>query len=338
MISILISTIYTPLVLLLFIITKSTFTNAACTNELIVCDGDGDRYRPLPGCQQYALCISGQLINKLSCGAGSIYDVLLERCNWQDASFCNVGTCPPTERPTVSPSTYPSATPSVSPSGSPSASPGEAPSESPTSSPTDSDFFALLETTDMKQKIENTVLVAYTPGGNIAYPSTKYTYDGLISALKEMSEGIQSDGKEFVFYTGEDERRKDYGRTNLAVFLAMAMVESIEYDTCDEFNTDQVAGRYAISNACGQNSRSYQDEVCTNPQEIDMACPVDTNMNVVSVGYSTNMMGRAPPPFSCRPKSSASDYAGFWDLMNGQSSNSAYSNALGRTNLEGCCW
>ena len=213
------------------------------------------------------------------------------------------------------------------------------PTYSPTIEPTVQDYFTELYTDEMRQKIENTVLVSYTPMGNIAYPSTKYLYDGMMSALEEMAiDGTQSDGRDFKFWIGDDEKRKDYGRTNLAAFLAMAMTESIQYDTCDEFNTDEVAGRYALSNACGQNSRSYQDEACINPNEIDMSCPVDTSMNVVSSGYSTNMIGRAPPPFSCRPQTDASDYAGYWDMIDGTSSNSAYGNALGRTDIESCCW
>ena len=327
---------FSALVLLLSI---PTYTIAACTTELTVCDGGGPKYRPLPNCRQYVECANGIILSKLSCASGSIYDIILERCNWDYVSFCNVETCAPTEMPTTSPSDSPSSTPSAMPSGSPTITDSISPSASPSSSPTDSDFFAGLETQDMKQKIESTVLQSYTPTGGIAYPSTKYLYDGLISSLKEMAiDGIQSDGREFKFWIGSDERRKDYGRTNVAAFLAMAMTETIAYDTCDEFNSDEVAGRYAISNSCGQNSRSYQDEVCTNSQEVDMSCPVDMNMNVVSSGYSTNVMGRAPPPFSCKPKEDEMDYAGYWDSVTGASSLTAYSNALGRTDLEGCCW
>lgn len=178
----------------------------------------------------------------------------------------------------------------------------------------------------MKQDVEATVLQSYNPAG-IASPSTKYHYEGLVEALREMAlQGITSDGRLFKFYAGGPERRLDYGRTNLALFLANAMTESIEYDTCDEFNNEAVADRYALSNSCGQNNRSYQDEVCTNSDEIDMSCPVDENMEIVSSGYSTGLMGRAPPPFSCRPKANSADYAGYWDGRTGVSSNSAYSN------------
>ena len=103
----------------------------------------------------------------------------------------------------------------------------------------------------------------------------------MIEALREMvNQGITSDERFFRFYTVSD--RTDYGKTNLAAFLANAMTESIAYDTCDEFNTDEVADRYAISNACGQNNRSYQDEKCTNAEERDMSCPVDVNMEMVA--------------------------------------------------------
>lgn len=191
----------------------------------------------------------------------------------------------------------------------------------------------------MKADIQATVLLAYTPTG-IAYPSTRYTYDGLMASLKEMAfEGIYSDGKSFKFYVSFQERNLDYGRTNLALFLAMAMTESISFDTCDEFNIDKVADQYAISNSCGQNSRSYQDEVCSGA-ESHMGCPhpVDTDMIAVSSGFATSQMGRAPPPFSCRPKDGPNDYAGYWNRRDGVSTKEAYANARGRVDLEGCCW
>jgi len=157
-------------------------------------------------------------------------------------------------------------------------------------------------------------------------------------SLKEMSlRGITSGGRRFQFYISAEEQRTDYGLANLALFLAMAMTESIERDTCDEYNIDAVAGRYALSNACGQNNRSYQDEVCTSGEE-DMSCPVDDQMEMVSSGYASAMSGRAPPPFFCRPKASSNDYAGYWDRHDGASSSTAYSNARGRSDVEGCCW
>jgi len=286
----------------------------------------------------------------ISCADGSIYDVLLERCNWEYASFCVVKSCAPTPNPTSSPtsipsnlpSTLPSTSPTDLPSSMPTASPSSVPSGNPSNSPTAApsflyDFFSPLETDSMRQSIESTVLQSYNPAG-IASPSTKYLYEGLIKSLKEMAKGISSDGRSFKFYVAYPEGRLDYGMTSVAAFLANAMTESIVYDTCDEFNVDMVTDRYPLSNSCGQNNRSYQDEVCTNSEEVDMSCPVDVNMEVVSSGYSTGMMGRAPPPFSCGPKAHSADYSGYWESKTGTSSKTAYSNARGRTDTEGCCF
>ncbi|KAL7550775.1 hypothetical protein ACHAWF_015068 [Thalassiosira exigua] len=320
--------------------------SANCVNDINVCDGEGEPFRPLPQCREYARCEGGKLAEIKNCGAGSIFDVLLKRCNFEDASFCIVQSCRPTPPPTQAPTSTPSDSPSGEPSAIPTDSPSSVPSASPTASPSAEpsapptnfptyDFFSGLETVDMRKKIEDTVLQSYNPSG-IAYASTKYLYEGLISALREMiMGGIYSDGRTFTFYTSQF--RLDYGWTNLALFLANAMTESIAYDTCDEFNTDEVADRYALSNSCGQNARSYQDEACRN-EERHMSCPVDPNMKMVSTGYSTEMLGRAPPPFSCGPKEHFYDYAGYWDAQTGQSSQTAYSNARGRTDVQGCCW
>ena len=247
---------------------------------------------------------------------GTLYDEFVQSCNWEYDTFCDVETCEPTGEPTQAPKT-----------GLPTSIPSEAPtillSNEPSWSPSDAatyNFFASMETNAMKWAIQDTVLVAYNAVG-IASPTKTYSYDGMITATKEMaSPGIQSDGRDFRFYVGIEESNLQYGRTNLAAFLAMAMAESIAYDTCDEFNTDQVAGKHAISNSCGQNGRSYQDEVCTNPSEANMSCNVDDNMVMVSSNTAINQGGRPPPPLSCRPKVTWDDYAGFWDSRSGQAS------------------
>jgi len=265
---------------------------------------------------------------------GTLFDIYVQSCNWDYDTFCETETCEPTVVPTQNPTTdyptpFPSGVPSVSPSVSPTASPSFVPTYN---------FFTTMETDTMKFAFQDIVLVAYNSNG-IKFPSTRYTYDGMIDALKEMAHaGIQSDGRDFRLYVGNDNGNLMYGRTNLALLLAMAMTESIHYDTCDEYNEDQVAGKYAISNSCGQNGRSYQDEVCTNPSEANMSCDVDVNMVVVSSSTSISQGGRPPPPLSCRPKADWSDYAGYWDSRTGQASTNPYANTLGRIDTEGCCF
>ncbi len=290
---------------------------------------------------------------------GTLFDIYVQSCNWDYDTFCETETCEPTVVPTQNPTTdyptpFPSGVPSVSPSVSPTASPSFVPTYN---------FFTTMETDTMKFAFQDIVLVAYNSNG-IKFPSTRYTYDGMIDALKEMAHaGIQSDERDFRLYVGNDNGNLMYGRTNLALFLAMAMTESIHYDTCDEYNEDQVAGKYAISNSCGQNGRSYQDEVCTNPSEANMSCDVDVNMVVVSSSTSISQGGRPPPPLSCRPKADWSDYAGYWDSRTGQASTNPCkslivlfilsigsnnrthnrlcavdANTLGRIDTEGCCF
>ena len=61
-------------------------------------------------------------------------------------------------------------------------------------------------------------------------------------------DGITSDGRLFKLYISDPtESRMDYAFTNLAAFLAMAMTDAIEYDTCDEFNDEMVADKYAVN-------------------------------------------------------------------------------------------
>jgi hypothetical protein len=247
---------------------------------------------------------------------GTLFDNFVQYCNWDYESWCDVNECEPTEGPTQVPTTM---SPTLFPTEAPTISPSHWPSWSPSVRPT-YNFFTAMETNTMKGAIQDTVFVAYNPNG-IAFPTTRYTYEGMIIAVKEMAlSGIQSDGRDFRFYVGNEESNLMYGRTNLAAFLAMAMAESIAYDTCDEFNLDQVAGKYAISNSCGQNGRSYQHEVCTNPSDEKMSCKVDNNMVMVSSSATISQVGRPPPPLSCRPKTDWTDYAGYWDSKTGQAS------------------
>ena len=97
------------------------------------------------------------------------------------------------------------------------------------------------------------------------------------------------------------------------------MTESIVYDVCDEFSVDgeESGGWYALSNSCGQNFRTYQEEVCMSPVsgQGGMSCTVDRRMEIISAGHTSSAsVGRAPPPFSCRPKIDSTDYTGYWDV------------------------
>jgi hypothetical protein len=129
------------------------------------------------------------------------------------------------------------------------------------------------------------------------------------------------------------ENEYKYGLVNVAAFLANAMVESIQYDTCDELNWQALAGQYAISNSCGQQERSYQDEVC----EEEYTCEVDMEMEITAVDSRRDV--RDPPPFTCGPRSGEMDYSGYWDISSGTAiTDTPYLSTTGRTDVEGCCW
>jgi hypothetical protein len=203
-------------------------------------------------------------------------------------------------------------------------------SYTPTFSPTASEF-AMPIIRKSQTLLEKFVFISYTSSG-VAYPSVKYTFENFYDALHIMA--LQGFGGDYSFFLGNDDKDQYiYGLVNLAAFLANAMVESIQYDTCDELNWQAVAGRYAISNSCGQDGRSYQDEIC----EEKYTCEVETTMEQTAVDSGKGT--RAPPPFTCRAGSGDGYYSGYWDTSSGtEITNTPYSSTTGRTDVEGCCW
>mmetsp|Transcript_37135 Transcript_37135/g.88874 ORF Transcript_37135/g.88874 Transcript_37135/m.88874 type:complete len:600 (-) Transcript_37135:746-2545(-) len=183
--------------------------------------------------------------------------------------------------------------------------------------------------------IEAQVLVSNRFG--IPTPSKRYKFDRLVRALQLLA--VDGFGAPIKFNLWHDNLDMYvYGLVNLAAFLANAMVESIDQDTCSEINWQDTQGRYALSNACGQESRSYQDEVCEDPRTKDtFSCPVleDMVMNSDDVAEGD----RVAPPLKCKPGEGIQDQSGYWDSnSNVLNDKTAYSNDLGRTDLQGCCW
>jgi len=185
-----------------------------------------------------------------------------------------------------------------------------------------------------QSSIEEKVLVSYTPSTGIKYPSTRYHVDKLLDSLQIMAnQGFGDDNFKFWLWDSDPSKFR-IGLVNLAAFLANAMTEAIRDDTCDELNWQQVAGRHSISNSCGQEGRSYQDESCGNPKK---SCQVDTSMEIYAVDAGTG--ARSPPPLECRPKTDEYPFSGYWDSNTGKEvTNSPYANSVGRIDIEGCCY
>ena len=210
------------------------------------------------------------------------------------------------------------------------------------------------------------------------FPSYVYRFAHFVEALETMaSEGVDGDR----FYLGPNQlepssRRRElqgaqailvpgealegsmvYGLVNIALFLSHAHVESIMHDTCDEVNVEflpnsvfdgiglddgEDASRFPISNACGQDGRSYQDEPCTRPEDSKYDCVAQMNVNdfeaMEASAVSRGIWTGAPRGFYCGPKTKFGT-TGFWDAIAGQElDTNPIANKGGRTDVEGCCF
>ena len=281
----------------------------------------GQEWIPETNCEKYHNCINGKATSWAQCGSGLRFDPYKNHCEQESTVSCpplSPKTCPPTLNPTLEPSPFPSAQPSAEPT------------RFPTPSPTRPPQTIVRDYIRTKRdEIERNVLVSYTNTG-VAFSSTRYKFDGLMNGLDVIAvDGFGADFK-FNLYEGDQIHWKK-GLVSLAAFLANAMVESIQYDSCDENNFEELDGMYAISNSCGQEGYSYQDEECS--LEFESSCPVLTTMEVTAVNGPIGF--RVPPPLQCKP---GTNDAGYWDSTVGQLVQRPFKNSDGRTDTAGCCW
>ena len=281
----------------------------------------GQEWIPGTGCEKYHNCFNGKPTSWAQCGDGLRFDPFENHCEEASTVTCpppGYITCPPTFSPTFPPSPSPSTQPSVEPTYYPTLSPTPPPQS-----------IARDYIKSKRDEIERNVLVSYTNAG-VAFPSTRYTFDGLMNGLDVIAvRGFNANFK-FNLYEGVTNEWKK-GLISLAAFLANAMVESIQYDSCDENNWQGLDGRYAISNSCGQEGYNYEDEECS--LDFESSCPVVSSMEVTAVNGPIGY--RFPPPFQCKP---GTNDAGYWESSIGQLVQGSYSNVAGRTDIEGCCW
>mmetsp|Transcript_26958 Transcript_26958/g.55046 ORF Transcript_26958/g.55046 Transcript_26958/m.55046 type:complete len:739 (+) Transcript_26958:3-2219(+) len=188
----------------------------------------------------------------------------------------------------------------------------------------------------VKQTFEDVVLRSKHPKHKQTYQSYRYHFSDFMESLRLMSD-VGFDGKQFFIGQGSNDEEVDInaGMLNLALFLTYSMVMAIQDDACDEHNTQIVSGKFPVSNACGQYGLSYQDIRCTAVDK-DKECPLDPNQSFSAVTRA--LYDRAPQPFKCAPKSQY-PVTGYWDDRRIEENHqTAFSNELGRTDVEGCCW
>ena len=130
-----------------------------------------------------------------------------------------------------------------------------------------------------------------------------YSFDGFISSLQFLADGSVD---EIYFYVGHDISsdavNMKRGLVNVASFLAHSMAVAILNSVCDERNVDDIDGKFALSNACGQHGTSYQNLRCSS-LETHMECAPDPGLQMTAVASLTTTGGKnGPPPFFCGPK------------------------------------
>lgn len=195
-----------------------------------------------------------------------------------------------------------------------------------------------------RPKIEGNILTSkHHELGRVQYYSQAYRFLPFISAIRTAAKYGVGDGRYF-FLVDPDEGLRGFnaGLVNLAAFLANAMAESIDHDSCEEFHWEKDStGRYAISNSCGQNGRNYETETCP-PWQSFMTCPAAADVNMQASIPATSeppfRFDPKPPPFMCMPKSVLPS-SGFWEEpTNTLNKGASYPNSYGRTDIEGCCY
>jgi hypothetical protein len=167
-----------------------------------------------------------------------------------------------------------------------------------------------------KSGISNDILVQIDLTTMEQTPTELYQYDGFINALGIISKGDV--GSTYFYFGPNIDSGPAYGLANVALFLAQAAVESVNFGACDDVSWEKdVFGRYPLSNACGQGGRlnigsaPYEDSNPCSEDEAFMACEVDVEMSIVAETQET-FVG-APPPLACFPTTTDDTHTGAWN-------------------------
>lgn len=260
---------------------------------------------------------------------------------WQNFDKSLGGTNSPTPVPSICPECTgkPTLLPTVTPTASPLVDVTSQPSEAPSREIT----VLLRRFNELKEHLitrrrllQSKVFVSETKSGGFS-SSKLYTLDSLLSVLKDLATKGSDDGtgSNLMFYIGQDDDKNvEYGLANFALFLAHATTRGLRYDTCEEVNNHLMnGGKLPISNSCGQHSQSYNEDICPMA-DIAKECPIDPKMNVKQASVGTS----GAPPFFCAPKSQT-PYTGYFNPSSGRTeSDKPFANAIGRQDVEGCCW
>lgn len=303
-----------------------TGEDSFCTNPCPI-SYSGFIARPDTDCKQYVQCEDGFLIGDFECD-GSHFVKELGQCDelsttsLESEEWCPPVACPGSEEalitlaPTLAPTTL-------------------APSKKPTTGPTRPVYESIRDVLLDRQELFESIILQSEQG-----PSSAYTFPDFMAALQLSVYELPAD-KSFFIGLGVAGRLEglssiEYGLVNMAAFLTTAMAEGIRIDSCDEWNVDNIFDRLPLSNSCGQHGRSYNEEICQ--KEEPFHCSKDTSMFVQAVNSPPNSK---VPPMECRPREVGQGrevFPGYFDTVDSTVVQSAFSNTIGETRIESCCY
>lgn len=301
----------------------------------------GLQTRPGTGCQLFVECEDGEVVEEFVCYADNFFVKPNRNCLnigvMQPGWSCPQESCPTpsptTANPISTPRTYPPTAMTTPEPTTPR--PSSRPVMPVPTVPTYQQFSDFL--VEKEDVIKSIVLQSN------GKPSTAYTFPDFINSMDIAVFQFPAD-KAFFVGEGLDGRLAklsgmEYGLVNVGLFLSHAMQEGIRVDSCDEWNTDfrdNLKEKYPLTNACGQYGRSYEDEEC--PETEPLQCALDKTMLITAADGNVDV---GAPPFTCGPRTYNGAYEvfpGYYDAVDDRVIPSAYSNTLGRTDVEGCCY
>lgn len=185
---------------------------------------------------------------------------------------------------------------------------------------------ATSELSRYRDVIEKNVL-SYSNLQGVKVPSDVYTFDRLLQSLSYAIDTGYAGEKKFYI-----DNMSKYGMINVAAFLAESMVESIQFNACEEFHLDSKLMKFPISNSCGQFGANYQDYKCEG-WEASMECPINPGAFIEAVDGGKFSDER--PSFYC--KSTAQEpFTGVFDARTSEIySDEPFPNSADRTDVEG---
>lgn len=157
----------------------------------------------------------------------------------------NRPTRPPTRNPTKSPVNPPTRPPAQLPTSPPAA---KLPPVSMSIPPPEQSLVSKIGSilTLAEPGMTNDVLLSFDPSTNTLQQTKLYGYDGFLNAIGLVSKGDL--GSDYMYLGDDSPWGQNYGLVNIALFLSQSVIETVQFDLCDEISWEKnVFGKYPVS-------------------------------------------------------------------------------------------